>query len=225
MSNSRPISIVVADDHPVVLEGLASILRSQTDFDVVATCDDGTAAARAIRELVPDIAVLDLMMPGLDGLAVLSGITADGLLTKVIFLSAFATDAQLAAATAAGAQGILWKGVASEKLVDCIRSVAAGQQYRAVDGRAATSAPEAERGRRQRAGAESRPSLEQLSAREHEIAILISEGLSNKEIARRLLLTEGTVKIHLHNIYSKLEVRNRAALAALTIAWRNQLVP
>ena len=79
--------------------------------------------------------------------------------------------------------------------------------------------------RRWRPGAESRPSLEQLSAREHEIAILISEGLSNKEIARRLLLTEGTVKIHLHNIYSKLEVRNRAALAALTIAWRNQLVP
>jgi DNA-binding NarL/FixJ family response regulator len=224
MSNSRPISIVVADDHPVVLEGLASILRSQADLNVVATCDDGTAAAQAIREFVPDIVVLDLMMPGLDGLAVLSGITADGLPTKVIFLSAFATDAQLAAATAAGAQGILWKGVASEKLVDCIRSVAAGLQYCAVDGRAATSAPEAERGP-EGAGPESGPSLERLSAREREIAILISEGLSNKEIARRLLLTEGTVKIHLHNIYGKLEVRNRAALAALTIAWRNQLVP
>ena len=224
MSNSRPISIVVADDHPVVLEGLASILRSQADLNVVATCDDGTAAAQAIRELVPDIAVLDLMMPGLDGLAVLSGITADGLPTKVIFLSAFATDAQLAAATAAGAQGILWKGVASEKLVDCIRSVAAGLQYCAVDGRAATSAPDAERGP-EGARPESGPSLERLSAREREIAILISEGLSNKEIARLLLLTEGTVKIHLHNIYGKLEVRNRATLAALTIAWGNHLVP
>jgi DNA-binding NarL/FixJ family response regulator len=89
------ISIVLADDHPVVLHGMASILRSQQDINVVALCGDGIAAAKFIRTLVPDIAVLDISMPGLNGLEVLSGITSEGLSTKVIFLTDVAADSQI----------------------------------------------------------------------------------------------------------------------------------
>src|SRR5207244_6339116 len=94
-SPGPPISIVLADDHPVVLHGMASILRAQPDINVVALCGDGIAAAEAIRQFVPDIAVLDIRMPGLNGLDVLSDITSDGIDTKVNFLSVPAIDHQV----------------------------------------------------------------------------------------------------------------------------------
>src|SRR6266511_4067311 len=120
------ISIVLADDHPVVLHGMASILRTQPDIKVVALCGDGIAAAKSIRTLVPDIAVLDISMPGLNGLDVLSGITSDGLSTKVIFLTAVATDSQILTAITRGAKGIMLEDMATESLADCVRQVASG---------------------------------------------------------------------------------------------------
>jgi two-component system, NarL family, nitrate/nitrite response regulator NarL len=117
MNSPRPaISIVLADDHPVVLHGMASILRSQPDINVVALCGDGIAAAKSIRTLVPDIAVLDISMPGLNGLDVLSGITSEGLSTKVIFLTAVATDSQILTAITRGAKGIMLKDIAKVHL-------------------------------------------------------------------------------------------------------------
>src|SRR6516225_6512498 len=127
MNSPRPpISIVLADDHPVVLHGMASILRAQPDFNVVALCGDGIAAAKSIRTLVPDIAVLD-------SLDVLSGITSDGLATKVIFLTAVATDSQILTAITRGAKGIMLKDIAPESLAGCVRQVAAGREWFPAD--------------------------------------------------------------------------------------------
>src|SRR6266487_4519291 len=201
-----PISIVLADDHPVVLQGMASILRSQPDINVVALCEDGIAAAKAIRLFVPDIAVLDISMPGLNGLDVLSRITSDGLATKVIFLSATATDGQILTAITRGAKGI-------------VRQVAKGRQWFPAD--VVDAAMEREMGRR----VQSKQLVQTLTPRERQVVVSLCEGNSNKMIARQLNLTEGTVKVHLSNIYNKLGVANRTALTALTIVHRDQLDP
>ncbi len=215
-----PISIVLADDHPVVLQGMASILRSQPDINVVALCEDGIAAAKAIRLFVPDIAVLDISMPGLNGLDVLSGITSDGLATKVIFLSATATDGQiLTAIITRGAKGIMLKDIAPESLANCVRQVAKGRQWFPAD--VVDAAMEREMGRR----VQSKQLVQTLTPRERQVVVSLCEGKSNKMIARQLNLTEGTVKVHLSNIYNKLGVANRTALTALTIVHRDQLDP
>jgi two-component system, NarL family, nitrate/nitrite response regulator NarL len=214
-----PISIVLADDHPVVLQGMASILRSQPDINVVALCEDGIAAAKAIRLFVPDIAVLDISMPGLNGLDVLSSITSDGLATKVIFLSATATDGQILTAITRGAKGIMLKDIAPESLANCVRQVAKGRQWFPAD--VVDAAMEREMGRR----VQSKQLVQTLTPRERQVVVSLCEGNSNKMIARQLNLTEGTVKVHLSNIYNKLGVANRTALTALTIVHRDQLDP
>src|SRR5499433_906406 len=217
-SPRRPISIVLADDHPVVLHGMAGILRAQPDINVVALCGDGIAAAEAIRRFVPDIAVLDISMPGLNGLDV-PGITSDGLATKVIFLSATATDAQILTAITRGAKGIMLKDIAPESLADCVRQVVSGGQWFPAD--VVDAAMEREMGRR----VQSKQLVQTLTPRERQVVVSLCEGNSNKMIARRLNLTEGTVKVHLSNIYNKLGVANRTALTALTVVHRDQLDP
>jgi two-component system, NarL family, nitrate/nitrite response regulator NarL len=214
---SSAISIVLADDHPVVLHGVAGILRAQPEMKVLAACSDGTAATNAIRQFTPDVAVLDIAMPGRNGLDVLSDIVADGFRTKVVFLTAIASDEQILAAIANGAKGIVLKDAAPDSLVDCVRDVAAGKQWFPVD--IVEAALRRDEGRR----AESERFVQRLTAREQQIVLLVAEGLSNKEIARRIELTEGTIKIHLHNIYEKLEIPNRTALTALAIAYQHQL--
>jgi two-component system nitrate/nitrite response regulator NarL len=216
MNSPQPISIVLADDHPVVLHGMASILRAQSDINVVALCGDGIAAAKAIRLFVPDIAVLDISMPGLNGL---SSITSDGLATKVIFLSATATDGQILTAITRGAKGIMLKDIAPESLADCVRQVAKGRQWFPAD--VVDAAMEREMGRR----VQSKQLVQTLTPRERQVVVSLCKGNSNKMIARQLNLTEGTVKVHLSNIYNKLGVANRTALTALTIVHRDQLDP
>jgi two-component system, NarL family, nitrate/nitrite response regulator NarL len=212
----NPISIVVADDHPVVLHGVAGILRIQEDMNILAACSDGASAANAIRQFAPDVAVLDIAMPDVSGLNVLSSVIASGLDTKVVFLTALATDDQILTAIANGAKGIVLKDAAFESLVACVREVAAGRQWFPVD----LVETALRRDTQQRA--ESRRFVQRLTEREQEIVLLVAEGLSNKEIARRINLTEGTIKIHLHNIYDKLEVPNRTALTALAITYQHQ---
>jgi len=216
---SSSISIVLADDHPVVLHGVAGILRAQPEMNVLAACSNGTAATNAIRQFAPDVAVLDIAMPGRTGLEVLSDIAADGFRTKVVFLTAVATDEQILVAIANGAKGIVLKDAAPDSLVDCVRDVAAGKQWFPID--IVEAALRRDAGRRN----QSDRFVQRLTAREQQIVLLVAEGLSNKEIARRIELTEGTIKIHLHNIYEKLEVPNRTALTALAIAYQYQLRP
>ena len=213
----RTLSIVVADDHPVVLHGIAAILQANAEMEVVAVCSDGAAAVKAIRKFTPSVAVLDVAMPGLNGLDVLAAIAADGHGTKVVLLTATATDGQILTAIARGVRGILLKDAALDDLVDCVREVAAGRDWLPSD--VIDAALERETGRRLMG----LRVTESLSIREREVMLLVSEGLSNKGVGRRLNLSEGTVKIHLHNIYQKVGVANRTALTGLAIAYRDQL--
>jgi len=210
------ISIVLADDHPVVLRGVDAILSVHTDMNVLAVCTDGRAAAEAIRQLAPNVAVLDVVMPGFNGLEVLSTTAAEGSITKIVFLTAFATDDHILSAIANGARGIVVKEAAPDSLVECLRTVAAGKQWFPPDVvETALRRDASRRAESDRVGS--------LTAREQQIVALVADGLSNREIARRINLAEGTIKLHLHTIYEKLETPNRTALTALAIAFRHRL--
>ena len=216
MTPHRSISVVLADDHPVVLHGVAGILRAQPDIEIRAACNDGGGAVHAIREQTPDVAVLDIAMPGLSGLEVLSTLVAEGIKSKVVFLTAVATNEQILTAIANGARGIVLKDAAPDSLVDCVRQVAAGKQWFPSD--------VVEAALRQSSRESKSPRLlRNLTERERQIVLLVAEGIGNKELGRRIGLTEGTVKIHLHNIYGKLDVPNRTALTALAITYRDEL--
>jgi len=216
MNQRRKTSILVADDHPVVLHGVTAMLSTQPDWSIVAACSDGAAASERIRSLAPEIAVLDIAMPKLNGLDVLSGIVADGGITKVIFLTATATDDQLLAAVARGAKGIMLKDTVPDDLVKCVREVINGGQWLPVN--IVDVALEREIGRR----LQTERMTQSLTEREREVMRHVAEGISNKEVGKRLGLSEGTVKIHLHNIYEKVGVPNRTALTALAMTHRGE---
>jgi len=204
----RWTSVLVADCHPVVLQGLKSILRAKSGFRVVACCSDGTSCIEAIRSLVPDIAILDVSMPGLTGLEILAIAKAENLPTRLVFFIASVEDRKLTV-SAAGAYAVIMKDAAPEILVKSLRQVADGQRLLPL--------PSSDQVlREQRAASEN--TLTMLTDREHQIMRLVSEGLSNKEIGRRLRISEGTIKVHLHHIYQKLEISNRTTLAALAIS-------
>ncbi len=209
--------VLIADDHPILLHGLQELLRSQNGFEVVAACPNGTAALRAIRDFIPEVAVLDISMPQLNGLDVLAAVAKEGLPTRIVFLTASATDDQIVKAVTRGAWGIMLKESAADDLVDCLRAVASGSRW--LPSELVNAARNREAGRH----AEANRVEQALTPREREIARLISEGLSNKEIGRRLNVSDGTIKIHLHNIYQKLGVSNRTALAALALTHRDRL--
>lgn len=208
--------IVLADDHPVVLSGLASLIQSDPRLTVAASCRDGASALRAIRDLRPELAVLDISMPHLTGLQVLEAILVDGLETRVVFLTASATDQNIARAVDLGAWGLVLKEAAADRLLECLGAVGRGNRWLPAE----VIDPAIEREAARRIEAERVTGA--LTARERELVILATEGLSNKEIARRLGVTEGTVKIHLHNVYQKLGVTNRTAMTALALAHRDK---
>ena len=207
---------MVADDHPAVLHGVADVLTSNADIRVVAACNTAEAALQAIRRFSPTLAVVDLYMPGLSGLEMLASLSAEGCATKVVVLTATASNEQLRTAVARGAQGIVFKEAALDELVRCVRAVAGGGHWLPPNLFDAPPRPGA------RYQSIAQPPEESLTCRERQIIELVAEGISNKEVARRFTLSEGTVKIHLHNIYKKLGVSNRTALAAMAIThWEN----
>ncbi len=201
-----PASLVLADDHPIVLDGLERLFTGQPDLAVVARCVDGTEALRAVREHRPDVLVLDVRMPGLDGFAILRELQRDGLPTRVVLLSAELDEDQVLEAVRLGVRGVVLKEMAPRMLVECVRKVVAGEQWieRRSLGRALDRMLRREAGLREVAAL--------LTAREIEIVRLVAEGLRNQAIAERLHISEGTVKVHLHNIYEKLGVESRVAL-------------
>jgi two-component system, NarL family, nitrate/nitrite response regulator NarL len=213
----KPVSVVIADDHPVVLQGITEILRAQPDISVVAACNGGRDATAAIQQFTPDVAVLDIIMPDLSGLDVLSSIVGAGIKTRVVLLTAVATDDRILAAMTSGAKGLLFKDAAPDNLVDCIRDVAKGKRCFPND--LIDAALERKIGRQ----ADAECSIGALTPREAQIALLVSEGLSNKLMAWQLNMAEGTVKVYLHNIYEKLGIPNRTALCAWAIPHRDWL--
>jgi two-component system, NarL family, nitrate/nitrite response regulator NarL len=213
----RSVSIVVADDHPIVLGGLVTLLKQDKSLRLVATCANGQEAIDAIRALKPDIALLDLNMPRLNGLQVSKTLIAENLPTRVCFLAASLTDTEIVSAATSGAFGIILKESAPDTLITALHAIAAGQKWLPSD--FVNGASE----RLRKLQAEVTKITDALSPREIEIMLRVAEGLSNKEVGRLLKISEGTVKMHLHSIYQKIDVSNRTSLANFATAYRDRL--
>jgi two-component system, NarL family, nitrate/nitrite response regulator NarL len=209
----RCVSVVIADRNAVVLQGLVSVLTAERGFRIVACCSDGRSCMEAIRTLVPEIAILDVSLPGLTGLEVLAIANSERLSTRLVFFVAAVAERELVSAAAAGgAYGVIFKDAELETLVRSLRRVADGQRLLSPRGLDQTAS------REQVNIAKPVNMLVVLTDREREIMRLVSEGLSNKEIGRRLNIVGGTIKVHLHNIFQKLEISNRTVLAKLAIS-------
>jgi two-component system, NarL family, nitrate/nitrite response regulator NarL len=198
--------LVLADDHPVVLAGLAQLLGQEPDLQILAACASGREALAAVRARRPDVLVLDLQMPGEGGLDVLRALRAAGDPTRVVILTGALDEASLLEALRLEVRGVVLKDQAPRLLVACVRAVAAGGSW--------LESPESARAladltRRERAA---EAAARALTRRELEVVRRVAVGRRNKEIARELAITEGTVKIHLSRVYEKLGVDNRASL-------------
>ncbi len=218
-----PIRVVLADDQPMVRAGIAMLLSAQPDIEVTAEVSDGAEAVAAAEALHPDIIVMDLRMPGLDGIEATRAITADNTerpdhLVKVLALTTFDDDDMVYGALRAGAQGFLLKHAAPADLVSAIRRVAAGDAW--IDPMVAGKVISA-LSRYPQSGS-SNTTIEQLTPREREVLALIAEGLSNTEISHRLVLSEATVKTHVSRILMRTGCRDRAQ--AVVLAFRSGLV-
>jgi DNA-binding NarL/FixJ family response regulator len=193
------IRILVADDHPVVLEGLSGMLAGQPDFEVIGLAADGDTAVIMHGSLAPDVTLMDLRMPGLDGVGAIKAIKAQQPPSRIIVLTTYDSDTDILRAIEAGATGYLLKDAPREELFHAIRAAARGDSVLAP-------AVAARLMSRMRAPAE-----ENLSAREIEVLQLVATGASNKEIGKSLHISTATVKTHLIHIYGKLGVDDRTA--------------
>jgi two-component system nitrate/nitrite response regulator NarL len=193
------------------------VLAAHRDFNIVASCGDGTSCIEALRNLAPDIAILDLSMPGVTGLEILSIVNSENLSTRLVFLTASDENSELVVSAAADGYSVIPKDVAPEVLVQSLRQIAEGQrQMPLLPSEQAISPVQS---------AITENALTTLTDRERQIMRLVSEGLSNKEIGRRLNIADGTIKVHLHNIFQKLEISNRTVLAALAISQNDRAGP
>lgn len=200
------IKLVLADDHPIFLDGLEHLFRLEKDCRVLARCQNGEEALQALRKHRPDILILDMRMPAKNGLDVLREMNKEKLPARVVILAALLEEQEVVEAVRLGVSGIVLKEMASRLLVDCVRKVHAGGKWleSSVTSRALEQVVRREEGNRQVA--------QMLTSREMQILRMAALGLRNGEIGRKLFISEGTVKIHLHNIYAKLNVDSRLAL-------------
>jgi DNA-binding NarL/FixJ family response regulator len=212
---SPHVRIVVADDQQVVRAGFASLLDSQPDFTVVGTASEGAEAVRICRELRPDVVVMDIRMPGMDGIEAtrqLTGSESDG--PRILILTTFDLDEYVYDALRAGASGFLLKDVTAEQLFDAVRVIAGGEALLAPT---ITRRLISEFARlRTKPDDPATPALAELTPRETEVLQLVAQGLSNPEIAAQLVVTEETVKTHVSHVLRKLRLRDRtqAVIAA-----------
>jgi DNA-binding NarL/FixJ family response regulator len=200
------VTLIIADDHPLILDGMENLFRLEKDFKIIARCLDGQETIKAVCKHEPDILILDIRMPHTDGLAVLQAIKKKNLPTRVVLLTAAINHEEVAEALRLGVRGVVLKELAPKLLVDCVRQVHAGELW--LEKRSVIAALEKmvqrETGRQEAAGV--------LTPREIEIVKHVADGLHNLEIAKQLFISEGTVKIHLHNIYQKLDLDSRMKL-------------
>jgi DNA-binding NarL/FixJ family response regulator len=204
-----PIRIVLVDDHPVVVKGLQALFGAEPDFEVVAVCRTGADGLVAVREQRPDIVVLDIRMPGLDGFGMLRAMDREAPLPRVILLTAEIDEHATFEAVRLGVNGIVLKDMPPHLLLECVRKVHAGEHWvekRSV-GRAMASMVQRE--------AALREVSRVLTAREIEVVRMVARGLRSAGIASELHISEGTVKTHLHRIYEKLGVDGRVNLVLL----------
>jgi len=207
MTVSRPITVLIADDHPVVRQGLAVLLEVQDDIAVVGEAGTGTETVRLTRLHAPDVLLLDLKLPELDGLGVLSQLRTQQAGTRVLILTSAASPATPALALQAGASGFLYKDVDPDALVRAIRSVHDGHTVLAPEAAGlVTSRPGGHAG-----------GIGALTGREREVLELLAAGHSNREIARTLRVSEKTVKTHVSAVLAKLGVADRTQAALLAV--------
>jgi DNA-binding NarL/FixJ family response regulator len=201
MSSTHPIRILTVDDHPLLREGIASLIGTETDMEIVAEATSGREAIEEFRKHQPDITLMDLQMPEMGGIDAITRIVAEFADARIIVLTTYGGDAQIFRALRAGAQGYLLKGLLRKELVDTIRAVYAGKKR--ISPEVASQVAEY-------------ATDDALSAREIEVLQLVAQGNANKMIADRLSVTEDTVKAHVRNILSKLGANDRTH--AVTIA-------
>jgi DNA-binding NarL/FixJ family response regulator len=201
-----PIRLVLADDHPIVLDGLENLFSLEPDFRVLARCVNGEECVEAVRRYQPDVLVLDILMPGKDGLAVLRELHREKLPTKVVLLAGALEEEEVLEALRLGVRGMVLKELAPQMVVQCVRKVHAGERWleKQAFGRALETLLRREAGGREAGSV--------LTPREIEMVGMVARGLRNREMSERMAISEGTVKIHLHNIYRKLKVENRVEL-------------
>ncbi len=207
-----PIRLLIADDHPVVRDGLSGMFARDPGFEVVGEASDGATAVRLAGLLRPDVILMDLRMPGLDGLGALTELARQGSTARVLVLTTYDTDAYVLPAIEAGATGYLLKDAPRAELLRAVRAAARGEGV--------LSPPVATR----LMSRVRTPGVQPISQRELEVLELVAAGNTNRETAARLLISEATVKTHLLSIYGKLGVSDRAAAVAEAFN-RGLLVP
>ena len=208
------IRIVVADDHPIVLDGLGAILSTQPDFEIVGTASNGLEVVQRAADLHPDVLLLDLEMPQMDGVEALKTMRGQGVNVRVIVFTAFDTDERILGAVQAGAEGYLLKGAPREELFEAIRVVNGGGSLLQPIVMSKLLRHISQR--------EDDKGVEPLSPREHEVLQLMARGLQNKEIAAELVISERTVKFHVSSILGKLGAGNRTE--AVTMALQQGII-
>jgi DNA-binding NarL/FixJ family response regulator len=218
--DGRPIRVVIVDDQALMRTGFRLILDAEDDLEVVGEADNGTDAVSQCRRLRPDVVLMDIRMPGLDGVEATRQLldTADADAPRVLMLTTFDRDEYVYASIRAGASGFLLKDVPPEQLVDAIRILATGEALLAPSITRRLLAEFATRP----AGTGPPPALDDLTAREREVLLLVASGLSNAEIAAHLTLGHNTVKTHVGHVLTKLQLRDR--VQAVVFAYETGLL-
>jgi DNA-binding NarL/FixJ family response regulator len=215
------IRVLIADDHPVVRQGLRTFLGVQDDIEVVGEAADGAEAVRLAESLEPDVVLLDLKMPGVDGQTALGELRARGLAARVLVLTSMAERSHVLPAVRAGAVGYLYKDVDPQALVQAIRAVRDGNVLFAPEAAAAVlgagGSPGDPAGSAAADGSAAVPGLADLTEREREVLAQLARGRSNREIARALVVSEKTVKTHVSNVLMKLGVADRTQAALFAV--------
>jgi DNA-binding NarL/FixJ family response regulator len=221
MDNRKPVRIVIADDHPIFRDGLRRLLESEPDLKVIGEAPDGAEAVRLVRQLKPDILLLDLAMPRQPGLEALRDLsTGSPNSVRVILLTAAAEKSQIVEALQLGARGVVLKDSATQLLLKAIHTVMSGEYW--VGRESVSNLVQYLRTLVQSSGEEARQKKFGLTPRELEIVSTVVAGYSNKEIAEYCKISEDTVKHHLSNIFDKLGVSTRLELALFAV---NQSLP